>query len=662
MRRGTTIWIILTACALLITGAMGWFTRKVRELEHERALAEARADLEERTRLALWRMDAVGATLVLAENNRPPADYRPAPPSPLLGADDPLVLLHFSLGRDNQIRSPEAPDAAPEAPPAAPAGWLAERRSRLARLAGLLAGAGVAGDTWRTVERAAALGETAWAAVPKAAPAEQQLNLDLRQQQDAGQVRREVAYQQSFNALERAQRAKVVDEAVASNTSLLESRQQAKAAQIEAVAPAGGLPPAPAGQPPAATPQRGAAAAAANPTAPEPPTPGPVTPAPASGLAWSRVLPLPAETILELGTMRPVWIGDELFLLRRLTVQLPDGRADNRIQGAWLAAAAVQARLLGEAADLLDRARLVPVHGAATLTGAAHDDPLALVSFPFRLDPGEAAAAAPGSALSAPLLVGWLAVLCALGAAALLVAGVMRLSERRAAFVSSVTHELRTPLTTFRLYSDLLAEGMVPQEKRPGYLRTMRTEADRLHHLVENVLAYSRIERGSARTRRERVAAADLLERLRPRLEERAAGDAMQVAVRCSDACRAAVLHTDVTAVEQIIFNLVDNACKYGRGADGAPITVAAALEDGRLVVTVRDPGPGVPAHEAARMFRPFHKSAAEAAATKPGVGLGLALSRRLARALGGELALANPGQPGAEFRLVLERCDAGGA
>ncbi len=659
MRRGTTIWIILTACALLITGAMGWFTRKVRELEHERALAEARADLEERTRLALWRMDAVGATLVLAENNRPPADYRPAPPSPFLGADDPLVLLHFSLGRDNRIRSPEAPDE----PSAASAGWLAERRSRLARLTGLLAGAGVAGDNWRTVEHAAALGETAWAAVPKAAPAEQQLNLDLRQQQDAGQVRREVAYQQSFNALERAQRAKVVDEAVASNTSLLESQQQAKAAQIDAPAPAGGkLPPAPAGQPPAATPQRGAAGAAAEAPAPGLPAPEPPSPAPASAPAWAQVLPAPAETILELGTMRPVWIGDELFLLRRLTVQLPDGRADHRIQGAWLAAAAVQARLLGEAADLLDRARLVPVHGAATLTGAAHDDPLALVSFPFRLDPGEAAAAAPGSALSAPLLVGWLAVLCALGAAALLVAGVMRLSERRAAFVSSVTHELRTPLTTFRLYSDLLAEGMVPPEKRPGYLRTMRTEADRLHHLVENVLAYARIERGSARTRRECVAAADLLERLRPRLEERAAGDAMQVSVRCTDACRAALLHTDVTAVEQIIFNLVDNACKYGRGADGAPITVAAALADGRLVVTVRDPGPGVAAHEAARMFRPFHKSAAEAAATKPGVGLGLALSRRLARALGGELALANPGQPGAEFRLVLGRFDGGGA
>ena len=124
--------------------------------------------------------------------------------------------------------------------------------------------------------------------------------------------------------------------------------------------------------------------------------------------------------------------------------------------------------------------------------------------------------------IRAPLMVGWVAVLFALAAAALLVRGVMRLSERRATFVSSVTHELRTPLTTFRLYSDLLAEGMVrEEEKRGDYLRTMRSEADRLHHLVENVLAYSRIERGSARTRREQVALGDLLDRMRDRLAER---------------------------------------------------------------------------------------------------------------------------------------------
>ena len=82
------------------------------------------------------------------------------------------------------------------------------------------------------------------------------------------------------------------------------------------------------------------------------------------------------------------------------------------------------------------------------------------------------------------------------------------LSERRGAFVSAVTHELRTPLTTFRMYAEMLAEGMVPSpEARQKYLETLRREADRLAHLVENVLQYARLERGRPGGRRENVTA-----------------------------------------------------------------------------------------------------------------------------------------------------------
>ncbi len=75
----------------------------------------------------------------------------------------------------------------------------------------------------------------------------------------------------------------------------------------------------------------------------------------------------------------------------------------------------------------------------------------------------------------------------------------MDLSERRRIFVSAVTHELRTPLTTFRLYTDMLADGMVSgEEKRRSYLERLRGEAQRLSHLVENVLFYARLESGRA--------------------------------------------------------------------------------------------------------------------------------------------------------------------
>jgi signal transduction histidine kinase len=199
------------------------------------------------------------------------------------------------------------------------------------------------------------------------------------------------------------------------------------------------------------------------------------------------------------------------------------------------------------------------------------------------------------------------------------------------------------------------------EQKKVGYLRTMRSEADRLHHLVENVLAYSRIERGSARTRRERVDAAEMLERMHGRLEERAKRDGLEMLLEWS-AENPVMVRTDVTAVEQVVFNLVDNACKYGRrNGGGGTVRVRGGVAGHRVRIEVSDEGPGVPAGEARRMFRAFHKSATEAAHSQPGVGLGLALSRRLARALGGDLVLCNPGQPGAVFRFEFGGFGAGG-
>ncbi|MCP5545606.1 MAG: HAMP domain-containing histidine kinase [Akkermansiaceae bacterium] len=234
--------------------------------------------------------------------------------------------------------------------------------------------------------------------------------------------------------------------------------------------------------------------------------------------------------------------------------------------------------------------------------------------------------------------------------AAFLVNAIMRLSERRASFVSAVTHELRTPLTTFRLYSDMLESGAVKEEKRGQYLRVLSTEADRLSHLVENVLAFSRIERGSARSRLAETDAASLLGGLRERFESRlsAAGLRFEMNIESTRRFRA-----DAAAVEHILFNLIDNAAKYAAGSEPPVVTLHARDEGNHVALSVCDHGPGISPAERRRIFRAFHKSAREAAESRPGVGLGLALSRRLARAQGGELSYEHSAQ-GACFTLRL--------
>jgi signal transduction histidine kinase len=216
-----------------------------------------------------------------------------------------------------------------------------------------------------------------------------------------------------------------------------------------------------------------------------------------------------------------------------------------------------------------------------------------------------------------------------------------------------VTHELRTPLTTFRLYTEMLDEGMITSlDSQRSYLKTMRAEADRLGHLVENVLSFARLERGRATAGHEVVAPGELLDRLVPRLALRARQAGMELIV--SPANPGANVRVDISVVDQILSNLVDNAVKYGGNAPDRRIHLDVAPEGRWLALTVRDHGPGLHPTVIRRLFRPFSKSARDAAQSAPGVGLGLALSRRLARALGGDLRLRENGSVGASFTLTI--------
>jgi len=345
---------------------------------------------------------------------------------------------------------------------------------------------------------------------------------------------------------------------------------------------------------------------------------------------------------------RAVWIGDKLLLARRVVRD-----SNEAVQGSWLNWTGIKKELLTESADLVPDADLVAVENVAEAnpTRMLAGLPVQLVFVP----PSSLAAAS--SPIRWALYVGWGALLLAVAAVAVLLRGVVALSERRAAFVSSVTHEMRTPLTTFRMYSEMLAQDMVPDpQRRREYLETLRSEADRLTHLVENVLSYARLERGRGLRRGEQVTAESLVERLELRLKNRAEQADMQLTVFVAEDAGSRSLTTDVGVVEQILFNLVDNAAKYAAGAEDRRIHWEVNCIALDVEFVVRDHGPGFSKLGRARRFVPFGKSAEEAAVSAPGVGLGLALCRRLAKQLGGRLEVASgPGEePGATARLVL--------
>jgi signal transduction histidine kinase len=306
--------------------------------------------------------------------------------------------------------------------------------------------------------------------------------------------------------------------------------------------------------------------------------------------------------------------------------------------------------LLAQVRDLLPEADLVPQEGPANPAEGR-----TLASIPVRVRPGRVALKLreDGSPLLFSVKLAGVGALAAVLAVGLLLMGALTLSRRRAAFVSSVTHELRTPLTTFRMYTEMLTDGMATDPERlADYHQVLRTEAERLSHLVENVLAYARLERGRYGVVEE-VVFAEALERVVPRLREHAGQAGMELVLEPGDADGNRV-RLDAGALERILFNLVDNAGKYAREAPDRRIHLAVRREGRWMGVTVRDHGPGVRAHRRGLFRRAFRKSAGEAARTAPGVGIGLALSRRLARAMGGRLRLVSSSPDGAAFRLDL--------
>ncbi len=559
MRRGKSNCLIhglLFLCAVLILGAMAALTRGVLSTERERARMEAKADEQERIRLALWRIDAAAAAWIADEAQRP------LPDSTARSAETPRpeVKLRFDAREDGELIADD-PD----------------RAAALKEALGLPPGM----DTFPTLCSGIPEIPSSWSSAPPPAPDKSSPEENLRQSSE---------YQRLANTKEFVGRSRVLGGAVS------KSMTQFNAMNVDISSTIGG---------------------------------------------WS---------LLRGSLPRPARFGAELFLLRHLQWQRPDGAILRSIQGAWLNEEAFKAMLLKEVADLFPAATLVPARPSDA------GDGLALASFPWKIAPGNAAA--PVAPLPRGVLLtlaaGWVAAALAIGAAWLLVAGLMRLSERRASFVSAVTHELRTPLTTFQLYSEMLESGAIKEEKRGRYFQTLRREAERLSHLVENVLAFSRIERGSARSSPGRHIAGELvapmLERLRGRLGEAN----LKLAADLGAPAWASAVQADPAAVEHVLFNLIDNASKYAAGSEPAEVKLEAEAKRGAVEIRVRDHGGGIPRKERKRIFRAFHKSAAAAAESRPGVGLGLSLSRRLARAGGGDLRLESSEGGGACFTLTL--------
>jgi two-component system sensor histidine kinase KdpD len=218
----------------------------------------------------------------------------------------------------------------------------------------------------------------------------------------------------------------------------------------------------------------------------------------------------------------------------------------------------------------------------------------------------------------------------------------------RSALLSSVSHDLRTPLAVITGATSTLLEqeGVLDEEERRDLLRTAADEAGRLNRLVGNLLAMTRLEAGAVEVRREWHSLEDLIGAALHRLEPFADGRAFTVHVPDD----LPLVPVDDVLIEQVLFNLAENALKHG--GSPAPIAIGARHSGSDVEVSVADRGPGLPPGAGERLFEKFYRG--ESARRSEGAGLGLAICRGIVEAHGGVIRAAEEPGGGARFTFTL--------
>lgn len=233
----------------------------------------------------------------------------------------------------------------------------------------------------------------------------------------------------------------------------------------------------------------------------------------------------------------------------------------------------------------------------------------------------------------------------------------LRLADLRSQFVSSVSHELRTPLTAIRMFAETLQmERPLDQATQSEYLNTIVNESERLTRLLNNVLDFSKIERGQKVYRLEPTPLAPVVRDAASAMRYPLVRLGFQLHVDVEDGLPPARIDRD--AIEQAILNLLGNAMKYSR--DRRDIDLHLAAVNGHAVIEVRDHGLGIAPADQQRIFERFYRAPVPENGRIPGTGLGLALVDHIVKGHGGHVEVRSSPGEGSTFAIHLPLVGAG--
>jgi len=236
----------------------------------------------------------------------------------------------------------------------------------------------------------------------------------------------------------------------------------------------------------------------------------------------------------------------------------------------------------------------------------------------------------------------------------LMVHAVIRESEvsrLKSEFVSNVSHELKTPLALIRMFGETLDSGIVTEEKdKQKFYSIIRKESERLTHLINNVLDFSRIDAG---VKEYNFKEADLVEVVRGSMEAfqfQISDSGFKIESELPD--ESIILKIDKEAIAQVLLNLLNNAVKYSE--EEKYIKVTLCKDSASALISVIDHGVGISGEELKKIFDKFYRVPAVKTKETQGTGLGLTLAKHIVKAHGGKIEVESEVGKGSRFIVRL--------
>ena len=231
-----------------------------------------------------------------------------------------------------------------------------------------------------------------------------------------------------------------------------------------------------------------------------------------------------------------------------------------------------------------------------------------------------------------------------------LIADLKQADSTKNAFLANMSHEIRTPLTSIIGYADGLLEGDVDRQEQEKFIRIISQNGNHLLAIINDVLDLTKIEANKLTIERIPTPLAEVIEQVASLVQLRARNKGIQFSLECAFPLPETIM-VDPTRLKQILFNLTNNAVKF---TESGQISFRIFLQKNTLCFEIEDTGIGMDARQLDSVFEPFEQGDSATSRQFGGSGLGLSISRHLARIMGGEISVTSDKGSGSLFTLTL--------